>query len=190
MRTTTRLAALLALALAALPGLARAQVKLGYVDLQRALEEVDEGKAAKALLTKDFEEKKKLVSSKTDELKKLQADFDKQSMVMSAEAKAQKGAEIERKGMEAQELLMRFQQELAARERDATAGIGDKMRAIIGEIAQADGLTMVLTSAAVVYGQPSLDVTNELVRKYNARHGAGAKKADAPAKKADAPAKK
>ena len=50
----------LLLALAAVPAAGRAaDQKIGYVDLQRALNEVEEGKTAKALLQKDFAEKQK-----------------------------------------------------------------------------------------------------------------------------------
>jgi len=182
--------------------LAAAQVKLGFVDFQRAITEVDEGKAAKAQLKKDFDEKQKQLDLKTDEIKKLQADFDKQAMVMSAEAKAAKGADLDRRKLEVQEFFMKLQQDLSTRERDAMRGIFDKMQGVVREIADADGLAVVLDRSALVYAQPALDVTNELIRKYNARFpggGAapaanGAKKADAPAangaKKADAPAAK
>jgi outer membrane protein len=187
MRTFPRLVAALTLAAAlTAPGLAAAQVKLGFVDFQRAITEVDEGKAAKAQLKKDFDEKQKQLDLKTDEIKKSQADFDKQAMVMSAEAKAAKGAELDRKKLEVQEFYMKLQQDLSTRERDAMRGIFDKMQAVVREIADADGLSVVLDRTALVFAQPSLDVTNELIRKYNSRFaGAGAapKKADAPAAK-------
>jgi len=54
----------LLLALALVPAAARAEQKIGYVDLQRALNEVEEGKTAKALLQKDFAEKQKQLDSK------------------------------------------------------------------------------------------------------------------------------
>jgi outer membrane protein len=51
------------------------------------------------------------------------------------------------------------------------------MATIVREIAEADGFTMVLEKGAgIVYAPPGLDLTNELIRKYNGRHpGAGAK---------------
>lgn len=187
MRTFPRLAAALTLATAlASPALAVAQAKIAFVDFQRAITEVDEGKAAKAQLKKDFDEKQKQLDLKTDEIKKAQADFDKQAMVMSAEAKASKGAELDRRKMEVQEFFMKLQQDLSSRERDAMRGIFEKMQGVVKEIADADGLAMVIDRSALVYAQPSLDATNELIRKYNGRFpGAGAapKKADAPAKK-------
>jgi len=186
MPTFPRLAAALTLAASlTAPALAGAQAKIAFVDFQRAITEVDEGKAAKAQLKKDFDEKQKQLDLKTDEIKKAQADFDKQAMVMSAEAKASKGAELDRRKMEVQEFFMKLQQDLSNREREAMRGIFEKMQGVVKEIADADGLAMVIDRSALVYAQPSLDATNELIRKYNGRFGAGAapKKADAPAKK-------
>ena len=187
MSLSVRTVALAAVALALAPLAARAaEPKLGYVELQRALEEIDEGKAAKAQLKKDFDEKQKQLDQRTDEVKRLDADFQKQAMVMAPDAKAAKAAEIDRKKMEVQQFFVGLQQDLAGREREVTRGIFDKLIGVVRELAEAEGFTMVLDRSSVLYAPPSLDVTNELVRKYNARYGAG--KAAAPAKKADAPA--
>jgi outer membrane protein len=108
-------------------------------------------------------------------------------MVMSPDAKAAKAAEIDRKKVEVQQFFVGLQQDLAAREREVTRGLFDKMIALVRELAEAESFTMVLDRNTVLYAPPSLDVTNELVRKYNARFGAGKKDA-APVRKADAPA--
>jgi outer membrane protein len=188
MSLTTRIAATAAVALALAPLAARAaDLKLAYVDLQRALEEIDEGKGAKAQLKKDFDEMQKKLDQRTDEVKKLDADFQKQALVMAPDAKASKAAEIDRKKNEVQQFFVGLQQELAGKEREVTRGIFDKMIGMVRELAEAEGITMVLDRNTVLYAPASLDVTNELVRKYNARFGAGGKVA-APAKKADAPA--
>jgi outer membrane protein len=196
MRNALRISAAL-LALAA--GAARAEVKLGVVDLQRALNEVDEGKAAKAVLKHDFDEKQKQIDAKKVEFEKMKAEFDKQSVVMADQAKREKATELDRKALELQQLFMQLQKDLSEREREVTRGIFEKMAAIVRDIAEADGFTMVLerTDAGIVYAPVSLDLTNELIRKYNAKHPGGgapaAKKSDAakpsPAK-ATAPAKK
>ena len=179
--------AVLALALTLAPS-ARAEQKLAYVDFQRAIKEVEEGKAAGAALKRDFEEKQKQLNSKSEEVKRLQEDFQKQAALLTPEAKASKGAEIERKMMETQEFYVKLQQDLSGKEREAMRPLADKMTAIVREIAEADGFTMIFDrdSAGLVYAPSSLDVTNELIRKYNAKYPSGGKK-DAPAKKADAP---
>ncbi len=198
MRTALRLAAPLAAALALAPVAARADVKLAFVDLKRALNEVDEGKVAKAQLKKEFDLKQKVIDERQEELKKLKADFDKQAVVMNDSAKAAKQAELDRKLMETQQLFVQMQKELSESEAKVTGGIFDKMQQIIREIAESDGFTMVFDreGAGIVYAPVSLDLTNELIRKYNARHGNGgvAKKAEGKASpqpaKAAAPAKK
>ena len=189
----------LLLALAAVPAAGRAaDQKIGYVDLQRALNEVEEGKTAKALLQKDFAEKQKQLDTKKAEFEKLQADFEKQAVVMSEQARKDKAQDLDRRARELQSLFVNLQKDLSERERDATRGIFDRMAAIAREIAEADGFSYVLEKGAgIVYAPASLDLTNELIRKYNAKYPGGAKKAEAaapkkaePVKKADAAPKK
>ncbi|GEJ58739.1 OmpH family outer membrane protein [Anaeromyxobacter diazotrophicus] len=166
------------LALGALPARARAEGRIAFVDLQRALNSVDEGKIAKDSLKREFDQKQKLLDEKKVEFDRLRQDFEKQASVMSDEARKQKQGELERKGMELQSFFVQLQKELSEREREATRGIFDKMHALVREIAEQEGVAAVVGSEALVYADPSLDLTNELVRKYNARHKPGA----APAK--------
>lgn len=193
MTRTLRLAAA-ALALAAAPA-ARAELKLGYVDFQRAIKEVEEGKITGAALKKEADEKQKQLNARMEELRKLQEDFQKQAQILTPEARAAKAAEVERKTMETQEIYVKLQQELSAKEREAMRPLADRLTAVTREIAEADGFTMIFDreSAGLVYAPAALDLTNELIRKYNAKFPPGAAKAAkpaAPAPKADAPAKK
>jgi outer membrane protein len=163
------------------------------VDLQRAMNEVDEGKAAKALLKKDFDEKQKQLDGKKAEFDKLQADLEKQQVVMSDAAKREKAGDLDRRARELQGLFVQLQKDLSERERDATKGIYERMSAIVRDIAEADGFSIVFDrSAGVVHAAQPLDLTDELIRKYNARHPPGGAKKGAPAAaapKAPAPKK-
>jgi outer membrane protein len=186
----------LALVLALVPAAASADQKIGYVDLQRAMNEIEEGRAVTALLRQDFAEKQKQIDAKKAELEALQVDFEKQAPVMSEQARKDKATDLDRRGRDLQTLFVSLQKDLADREREATRGVLDKMAQIVGEIAEADGFTVVLErNAGLVYAPPSLDLTNELIRKYNARYPGGQKKPDAGkkadgAKKPDAAGKK
>jgi outer membrane protein len=175
------LAALFALGLAGAPARARAEQKLAFVDLQRALNVVDEGKTAKAGLKREFDQKQKMLDDKKSEFDKLRTELEKQAVVMSDDARKERQMELERKQIELQGLFVQMQKELSERERETTRGIFDKMHTIVREIADQEGVALVLTAEALVYATPSLDFTNELVRKYNARHkpGSGEKKAAA-----------
>ena len=185
---TLRTTGLLALALALAPVAARAEVKLGFFDLQRAMDEIDDGRAAKTQLKREFEDKQKRLDLRQEEFKKAVADFEKQAVVMSDQAKRDRAGELERKQNELKEYYVQLQKELADRDRELTKGIFDKLNGVIREIAEAEGFTMIFekNQAGLVYAPVSLDVTNEVIRKYNQRFGGAAKKPDAaPAKKAD-----
>ena len=183
MRTLAVVPALAGLLLAAAP--AAADVKVGYVDFQRALNEVEQGKAAKASLQKDFADKQKVLDKDKTDLEKMQADFEKQAAVLSDEAKRDKAMEIQRRMNEAQGRLVGFQKELSEREREATRVIFEKMDGLVREISEAEGFTFVFekNNAGIIVAPPANDLTNELIRKYNARYKVGAhegaeKKAD------------
>lgn len=176
--------------LVALP--AAAETKIGYVDLQRAGNEVDEGKAVKAQLKKDLEERQKMLDARKAELDRMRDDFQKQLAVLTDEAKKEKATELDQRMMELQNLYQKVQQELLKGEQEKTGPIAEKLSAIVREIAENDGFTMVVAREAVVYGAPALDITNELIRKYNARHpnsGPAASAATTPKAKAAAPKK-
>ncbi len=188
MRTSAALLSGLALVGFFAPAASRAdELKLSYVDLQRALNEIEEGRSAKDQLKKEFEQKQGLLNDKQEELKRLKADLDKQSAVLSDTAKRDRQSELDQKFFQVQQLFVQLQKELSEREREMTRGIFDKMNGIIREIAEADHLTMVFekTDAGLLYAPASYDLTNELIRKYNARYkggGAAAAAAKKPAK--------
>jgi outer membrane protein len=156
-------------AFAVLPRQADAEVKIGYIDLQRALEETDEGKKAKSKLKADFERKQKELDARQEDLKKKKADLDRQQAILKPEALQAKAQELQQGVVQLQETYVRLQKDLQEKESQETGKIFKKMQAVIAQIAQADGVTYVLErNSGILYAPPSLDLTNELIRKYNA----------------------
>lgn len=186
MRIPTVLAAL-ALAIAVPQAARAAELKIGYVNLQKAVSEVDEGKAARDALKKEFDQKQKTLDDKQNELKRMKDDLDKQMVVMSEETKREKAMEFERKVNEMQQLYVQMQKDLSDRERDMMKVIFDKMESVIKDIAAAEGYAYVFEqqNAGLMVAPANADMTNELVRKYNAKYKGTA---PAPAKKAPAKA--
>src|SRR4030095_8270887 len=153
----------------AISSAARAESKYAYVDLQRALEETDDGRKAKAKLKADFDKKKKELDEKQEELKKMKESLDKKAGVMKPEALAKDQKEFQDRFVELQAIYARLQKDLAEKEQTATRDIFAKLKAEVGKIAEREKFAMVLEkNAAVVWGQPSLDITNEVIRMYNA----------------------
>ncbi len=167
------------------------EFRAAYVDLQRALLEVDEGARAKARLQQKLEAKQKELDREQEALRKEKELLDKQASAMSEETRLQKQTELQQKLFALAQKWEAGQKEMAAMERNELKAIFDKMDPIIAELAQKAEVTMVFekTDSGLVYAPASLDLTNELVRSYNLKHRAksgGAKKGGSkPAPKAN-----
>ena len=152
-------------------------VKIGYVDLQRAIGETSEGQNAKKKLKSVFTQKQKELDDKQEELKKMKENLDKKAQIMKPEALAKEQKDFQERFVELQSTYARLQRDLAGKEQDATRGIFVKLQQVVGKIAEREKFSMVLEkNAAVVWGQPSLDITNEVIRMYNADSSGGGKK--------------
>ncbi len=154
------------------PMAAMADTKLAYVDLQRAMEETEDGKKAKAKLKAEFDRKQAELNTKQDELKKMKEDLDKKSQLMKPEALAQEQQQFQQRVAQLQEVFARLQRDLQQKQQDITSQMFAKLSTLVARIADRDHLSMVLErGASVVWGQPSLDITNEVIRMYNAESG-------------------
>ena len=165
--------ALVPLLLAIAP-VARAETKIAFVDFERAGNECDEGKAANAALAKAQEEKMKPIKDKQAEFEALQTDFEKQQAVLSPEARTAKGMELQKKNDEMQQLYVAAQKELQAKNMDLIRTLGDHVTTVVHDIAEKEGITMVLNRAALVYAPDALDLTNQVIRMHNAKFPAKA----------------
>jgi outer membrane protein len=149
------------------------ELKLGYVDLQRALSETEDGRKAKANLKKIFDQKQKELDEQQAELKKAIDDLDKKRTLLPADKVHEKEAELQGRMQKVQQTYLRHQQDLQAKEQEATSKIFERMNKILGKIALAENFTMILdkTQGGIVFAKPSLDLTNDLIRRYNSGEG-------------------
>lgn len=142
--------------------------KIGYVDLQRALNEVDEGKKAKKRLEKEFEKKQSMLDKKQKEVKELKEQLDS-GMMLSEDAKRKKAVELQKQMAELQQLYMKMQRDLAKKEAEATQKIFKKMGAIVEKMAKEKGYDLILekTESSILYAEDGMDLTDELIDRYD-----------------------
>ena len=167
-----------------------ADFKAAYVDIQRAIQETDEGRAAKTRLQSMVESRQKPLEKEKNALQAEMEAFQKQAGMMDEKAKMAKGEELQKKAFEFTQKGEKVRAELQEMERRELGGIMPKLEQLIGQIAQREGLTMVFdkSSSGLAWAPASLDLTNELIRMYNAAYKPGTGSAAAPAKPAGAPA--
>ncbi|MFL5309961.1 MAG: OmpH family outer membrane protein [Myxococcales bacterium] len=171
-----RFAIAVLLATTALAAAARAQpMKLAYVDVQRAIQETEEGKAARGRLKSEFDQRRAQIDKKSAELEKMQQEYEKQAPVLSEEAKRKKQEDFQKALIEARKSASDLQEDMNRQEQQAMSNILQRLQQVVAEIAERESLSFVMDKGTLLYAPPSADVTNEVVRRYNDKFGAGEK---------------
>jgi outer membrane protein len=150
---------------------ALAELKVGIVDLQRALNESASGKKAKDQFKVEFDRMQNSLKGEKDRLDKMKDDLDKQSAVLKpTEAKA-KADEFEKRRTELRRKLEDSDAELRKKDQELTGDILKELAGVIQEIGERQGYTVILenSSSSVLYGAKSIDMTDEVIRTYDAR---------------------
>jgi outer membrane protein len=148
-------------------------IKIGYVDLQRAVMEVDEGAEANRKLKADFEKKQKILDQKKNEIQALQQELESQGLMMKPEVKQQKAGLLQKKMMEAQQVYVELQTDLSNKQVKVHGGILQKMQTILEAMGREYKLSLIIekTEGSVLYAKSDMDYTNELIRRYNSAYG-------------------
>lgn len=149
-------------------------LKIGVVNFQKALNEVEQGKKAKAALKAEFDAKQKKLDLQQDELKKIREDLDKQKVVLSQESLKEKEKSFGEKYLALQQNMGNYQKELVGRESKLTSQILQNLRGIVGEIGQKEKFTLIVENSqdAVLYAESTEDLTDRIISLYNKRFSA------------------
>jgi outer membrane protein len=144
-------------------------LKIGYIDFQKVLNESDAGKKAKADLEIIVKSKQTTIDEKGKTIEKLKADLEKQASVLSAEAKKSKEEELEKMLREYQRLVQDSQTEVKKKELELTDVIIKDIRQIVEKMGEEGGYTLIIekTGGMVLYSKKDIDLTDAVIKKYN-----------------------
>jgi outer membrane protein len=149
--------------------LAADAMKIGYVDLQKALNMSSAGKAAKEKMKVKFKDYDADVQKRQDELKKLKDELEKQALLLSAEARAAKERDYQQKVKDYQRLTKDIQEELQQTDADYTRKILEEIFKVVQQIGKQDGYTMILekTESSILYASDGIDMTDRVIQAYD-----------------------
>lgn len=147
-----------------------AEFKIGYIDLQKALNQSEAGKAAKDKIAQRVKDHEATIDARQKELKKLKDDIDKQGLLLSEDARAAKERDYQQKLKEFQRLTKDAQEEVQQKDSDFTRQILEDLSKVIQEFGAREGFSMILekTESAVLYADDKSDLTERVIRAYDA----------------------
>jgi outer membrane protein len=144
------------------------EMKIGYVDMQKAIQETNAGKKAKKELESEFNAKKAELQKKEADLKKMNEDLEKKKVALSDDVRNKKQQELQQEMMKFQREVSESQMNIQKKERDLTQPIFVKLQEALDKVARAGGYSMVLEKSeqSVLWAKKELDLTDPVVKEF------------------------
>lgn len=143
--------------------------KIGVVDLQYVLEKCEAGKAAIAKLQTEFKSLKEKLDKKKAAIDKLRQQLDKQRLMLTQEAQIDKELEYKQKVQEFKTLYSTYQQKMQIKERQLREPIVKELEKVLKQYGKEKNFTLIIDkrNSGVVYNSPKIEITKEVIVKFN-----------------------
>ena len=157
--------------------------KYAVINIQRIANESAQGKTATGRVQALNQQKVNELNEKNKQLQATQQKLEAGASVLSANAAAQLQKEVERQQIDIQRFTEDAQQDLNTLQQQLQGEFEQRLTPIIAQVAQERGLHFIFSAAdaGLVWGDPSLDLTNEVIARFDKANPAGAPAAAAPA---------
>lgn len=150
---------------------AHAQTKVAIIDMQKAINETNEGARANHNLKKLFDKRQLELNSLQDKLLVEKTSLEKRCRSIP-QAQCQAGMEeLQKKMGDLQNLMMQYQQDIQKLQAEATQPILAKITVIIARLAQQNNYDLVIDKMAVHFHHAAAELTDQVIKIHNAESG-------------------
>lgn len=144
-------------------------MKIGYVDLQKALNEAEAGKKAKETFKGEVDRMENSLEKKKQELEKLKDELEKKGLLLKEEERDSLERDYRQKLRDFERQYKDSQQELQIKDRELTGRILEDLRQVVQEMGEQGSYTVILegNNTVVLYGSKAIDLTETVIKTYN-----------------------
>lgn len=159
----------LAVVLCATTGWAQDRVKIGFIDIQRAISESLAGKRAKERFQSHVKKAESDLLKEKQELERLKSDLDKKGALLKEEERRNLESDLQRRYVNYQRTMQDQQQLLRQKEGEMTSDILKELEGIVNEVGKSEKFTLILERNQILYSDQGIDITNKVIERYNSR---------------------
>jgi len=148
-----------------------AELKIGSVDIQRAINESNAGKEAKKTIMKEVEKFQQQIANKQKELQQLKDALEKQAPMLNPEARATKEKDYQSKIRDFQRWGEDNQNEINQKRMEMERNIAIGLTKVIQKVGADDGFTLIVENneQVVLYTSKAIDITDRVIKAYDAQ---------------------
>ena len=153
-------------------------IKIGYVDLVRAMSECEAGKNAQDQLKKAVENSERRLQQQRERVEKLKDELEKKVMVLREEERDALGQDYRQSLRDFERRYKDAEEDLKIKDRQLTSRIMVQLQQIVAELGEQGAYTVVLegNNTVVLYGKQDIDLTDQVIEEHNKRFPQGRKK--------------
>lgn len=141
-----------------------AEIKIGFVNVARVLQQAPQAEAAKKRLEKEFAPRDKRLVAMQKELKKLEEKMSRDAAVMSDAERRKLEREILAKQRELKRAQEEFREDFNLRRNEELGKLQRQVFEAIKSLAKEEGYDLLLTDG-VVYASDRVDVTDKVQQR-------------------------
>jgi outer membrane protein len=139
-----------------------ADIKIGYVDVERIRRESAPAERASKQLEKEFAPRAQELQRREAQVKSLQGQLEKDVMTMSEGERRSKEQELTRMSVDLQRLQREYREDLNMRRNQELATLFERADRVIKQIADAENFDLIVQEA--VFRSPRIDITERVLK--------------------------
>jgi len=148
-------------------GVAAAEDRVGFIDVQKAISSTKEWKRGFAGFKKDFKKQRAVITQKENKIKKMLEDLNKQSFILDPKLKKTKEDQFRKEKIAFERYVEDQNKEFSAKEKEMTRDFLKKMIIVIQKLGKDRKYTMILEKKSVLYHNTGNDLTEQAVKIYD-----------------------
>jgi len=147
----------------ALPAAAQAaDLKIGFVNTERVFRDSQQALKAQKKLEKEFQTRDQDIQKMVKQARDLQSFLEKEGLTLSEADRTKKQRDLANLSRDLQHAQREFREDLNQRRNEEFAGVQERARKAIVEIAEKEKFDLVVEN--VVYASPRVDITDRVLK--------------------------
>ena len=148
-----------------------AELKLGCIDIQKAVNECNAGKEAKKVIAKELEKFQRVYGEKQQELQGMKESLEKQALMLNPDVRAAKERDLQSKNREFQRWMEDTQNEVKQKGAEMERNISFGLQKVIQKVGTDEGYTFILekNENIVLFSSKAIDLTDKVIKVYDAQ---------------------
>ena len=144
-----------------------AETKIGHVDMQKALNESEAGKAAKVVMETEYKNIQNEIAQREKDLQALQETLQRQGMMLSEKGRKEKEREFQIKMKEYNRWREDRLNEFKQKERDFTKAALKGLGMVVRKLGEDENFTVILEKGHAIYISEKIDLTDRVIQIFN-----------------------